>query len=1021
MSAWPISRRVAIRLLSGLGVISSRLAGAPARSASGETARSLVDLRVVNPTSTQTNVWLSFGHQFVDGDIPAGHRPQLLLQGAPLADQAVDNEVSWPSGALRRCNFTACLPSLPGPRGSATTLAIAAVAGSQDHTQFLAPDAFLKWASTNSWNLEWKVTIDGATWAMDAITCLGSGNLGYWKRSAAATEFVTWGKLRRGEASHEILIARFEVRAFSRRGTIDNVRSVATLENGDMASAFNQDIPIEDIALLQNGAEVWGRHSVAPAADLTLSANGSGTGDDSKGTYEYSRDVTAKTSAPILTWDHGGWIIESGGSLFKINSVKDSTTAIGYVPYRVDSVCMAQAPKANVPLRRNEQVGHTTYGALRWWGHRAVTMKSSANLSGITFTFTGQATDGSKTETIAGPNNGTVFLKKQWTQIASVVPDGNSDGLLSVGSNSFRSTSIPRGSWRLLPFVFPNHTRLTQITWHTNQARYALSYDRAYLVKSGFMFNYAFGAMGNQVDAFRSFVHFVDYPSKGDSRLYPDLHDTNPFNYLQYMNYPMYEGVTGERVDLGALTAWEFHWLFFQSNPDMALDAERGIMCRAFHPGAGGFPIWMRDAKTGVAPNPADWPEFTDGPTFWVNTGNGGAGFCWPLLDLAHASSRCRVAAFITGDFWLFEAQVFDCIARAYLGTGKSGGRGLTRLLGWAQTRAIAWAWRSVIQCLELYPDTMHTPSIALAKSEIQKWFDYNQTTVRKGFVTPGNTDPYDHVPSSGPKSRGNYHWVWGGGGGAGGNTADFAQYYLCQAIAQGYDNGVLSADGVEWFDWVADYAYQMVTDTSGFNPRYSWTYYRPVLKADSTSFNGLADYWRYIQNDLDMVPYPTGNNLLLMVQTGKVTPGAVSGTGILFKTDRPIFYPTHVGARIQGNRGTARISAVLDERTARCDIVVPFANTSAIDENHWWLGYGNPGPNSDATLNLYRQRTVGGLAAPFQCYGALGAGASHPARNAAAKSAQALYRAWLGNDGYPLSNGDLAKTCWVRYMMEAR
>jgi hypothetical protein len=71
--------------------------------------------------------------------------------------------------------------------------------------------------------------------------------------------------------------------------------------------------------------------------------------------------------------------------------------------------------------------------------------------------------------------------------------------------------------------------------------------------------------------------------------------------------------------------------------------------------------------------------------------------------------------------------------------------------------------------------------------------------------------------------------------------------------------------------------------------------------------------------------------------------------------------------------------------------------------------------------LNLYHGATMGGPAAPFQCYDEHGAGGPLPARNVAAKSAQALYRTWLSNDRYLLSNGFLAKSCWVRYMMDAR
>lgn len=1005
------------------GTVIVRAAAQPSAQAKLPTGINIVS----TSASTQANAWVSFGQQFEDGAVSSGSRPILLLNGTPLADQAIDNEIAWPSGNLRRCNFTARVPSLRGPIGTATLLTFSVAAGTQDHSSYLAAASFLTWAMGSGWNVEYDVTIDGNVWSMDAVTCLGTSNVGYWKRSAICTEFITWGKLKSGAKVHPDLVAKFEVRVFSSGGTIQNVRTVAIVENVYMN--VHNYYPVEDITLKQNGTEVWSRHQVSPNATLTLSAHGYGNGIyySNGNYYNPTGGVGFSTDKPVWgsTPTYGGWYIESKGSLLRIDGAS-GTRGGGLCPWRIDSLVLPQAPVANkpLPLAPWQQMG----GYPRGWGHSRINLTATGDLSGMTFTIVGSTSDGTNTETLTGPNNTTIWSNKIWTgRITSITPSGSSSATVSVGVNGFPNLVNPPGTWRLIPYNFIPNCRLYNITWHINQARYAPNYDRTGLISSGFMFNYRFDLFQDQSGYLAADLTGVDGVSQGTSALYgqPESIDANPNQYNQSMGYLLYEGQAGERIELGAISGWDFHWLWAQSNVARAADAHRNIMERAKHMGGGEWPIWYRDRNTDVIFSPVDWPNMGQGSQMLPGPdaiGWGQAGWSMVSPEVSHSSARVRTAALITGDFWCVESQLAAAIYYAWYQASGYAGSGTRKLFGWNETRGIAWGWKQAIQIMECYPDTMYTSNLLIAKTVLSAWFNYNQTSVYNGFLVPGNVDPWDLVPSSGPGSRGDYHWVWSGRGVAPGATGDFQMHYLAHALAQGYDNGVLNSQGQAWAEWVFDFGYNLVTKTSEVNPRYAWSYFRPTMTANNRSFNGLAEYWQYCQNTLDPTSYPIAHNLLFPQLYGSsITPSAVSGTGIAITSLRAEFYPTHVGARIAGNGGVARVTAFVDARTVTCDVITPFANTRAIPAGRWYITYGNPGPNTDANLNLTRSNTAGGLEAAFTLYGVLGCLGSVASRRDDARGIQPTYRTWLANSGFPFNDRAVNRQSYPRYMIESR
>lgn len=84
-------------------------------------------------------------------------------------------------------------------------------------------------------------------------------------------------------------------------------------------------------------------------------------------------------------------------------------------------------------------VAYGTSGAMQGWQAaacgRALSLTSTANLGGITFTVVGFDLYGRpQTEAITGPNNNTVNGKKGWKWITSVTPNTTNAGTVSVGT-----------------------------------------------------------------------------------------------------------------------------------------------------------------------------------------------------------------------------------------------------------------------------------------------------------------------------------------------------------------------------------------------------------------------------------------------------------------------------------------------------------------------------------------------------------------------------------------------------------
>jgi hypothetical protein len=106
-----------------------------------------------------------------------------------------------------------------------------------------------------------------------------------------------------------------------------------------------------------------------------------------------------------------------------------------------NGIFLDQAPTDGVPLTLNG--AFVTAGVAQLDVQRQVELESAANLAGINFTIEGTDEQGRPiSETIAGPNAGTVATSLDFFTVTEITPDGTSASLLEGGTNAVGG-SIP--------------------------------------------------------------------------------------------------------------------------------------------------------------------------------------------------------------------------------------------------------------------------------------------------------------------------------------------------------------------------------------------------------------------------------------------------------------------------------------------------------------------------------------------------------------------------------------------------
>lgn len=187
-------------------------------------------------TQTQTDIPVTFGQIFKDGDVPAGTTLTATLNGQPVSLQ-VDVKVTNPDGSLRHAVLTALIPYLAGNVTEPLAISTATPANQG------SPITLAQLLAT-SYDATASLSISGTVYSIDARALLQQANTtgtckpwgpqcDVWLSGPLVTEWVVGGAVKdpAGTPNPNIEVY-FDVRAYANAsGTIANVRTNIVIEN----------------------------------------------------------------------------------------------------------------------------------------------------------------------------------------------------------------------------------------------------------------------------------------------------------------------------------------------------------------------------------------------------------------------------------------------------------------------------------------------------------------------------------------------------------------------------------------------------------------------------------------------------------------------------------------------------------------------------------------------------------------------------------------------------------------------
>jgi hypothetical protein len=189
----------------------------------------ITSIAVVNQsTSALSQVPVTFGEVFRDGDIPAGASLSASLADGTRLPLQVDAKTTNADGSLRNAVLSTRVPSMASGSSVQVKLASAAspLAGSAVQLSELLATSF---------DAEVDLTLGGTKYSATARSLLQSGaNLKQWLSGPVASEWIVSGPVKTsGGTPHPHLTAYFHVRAYrAPGGGVDRVRVDTVMENG---------------------------------------------------------------------------------------------------------------------------------------------------------------------------------------------------------------------------------------------------------------------------------------------------------------------------------------------------------------------------------------------------------------------------------------------------------------------------------------------------------------------------------------------------------------------------------------------------------------------------------------------------------------------------------------------------------------------------------------------------------------------------------------------------------------------
>ncbi|HET7306588.1 MAG TPA: hypothetical protein VFK24_02070 [Gammaproteobacteria bacterium] len=223
----------------------------------------VVTMQAVSESSqAQTNVPVTFGQIFKDGDVPSGAHLRALLDGNSIPIQ-VDPKATNADGSLRHAVVTVVVPEL----SATATRIITLDTGGEAAT---APNVTLSSLLATSFDAKVTLNVNGQTMTADARSLLQQAQdnasckpwgkqCNLWLSGPQVSEWIVGGPLQSGSGPSPHLAAYFYVRAYA-GDPINRVRVNVVIEN-DWAWAPNpQNITYD--ATITVGSNVYQKTAI---------------------------------------------------------------------------------------------------------------------------------------------------------------------------------------------------------------------------------------------------------------------------------------------------------------------------------------------------------------------------------------------------------------------------------------------------------------------------------------------------------------------------------------------------------------------------------------------------------------------------------------------------------------------------------------------------------------------------------------------------------------------------------------
>lgn len=199
----------------------------------------------VGPVTVPTPI--TFGHVFVDGDLPAGVSLALRTASGAVIPTQLDRKATHPSGALRHGLVSAVLPA--GAEGRLELVRVAAPTAPAPHD--------VKALFDKGFDAVVTVNVGGRTLTASAKTALAQPTR--WIDGPVATEWNGRAALADGTGEYPHLLVRFDVRAFE---GVEGERVDVTVEN-IFAFEANRSNVTYDVDISVRGKSLYTKKALA--------------------------------------------------------------------------------------------------------------------------------------------------------------------------------------------------------------------------------------------------------------------------------------------------------------------------------------------------------------------------------------------------------------------------------------------------------------------------------------------------------------------------------------------------------------------------------------------------------------------------------------------------------------------------------------------------------------------------------------------------------------------------------------